>query len=246
MNVGELFRRLSYGEFNDHFIGMEGAGTIEPTHQDKVISHINTALTEIFSKFSHKRDYVKVRLYDGVFRYPLTSDYAVSNTDPLNTNTRFILDSEESPFQNDIIKILGTEVLDDPVTLENEAQSLSLNRRNTQDPQKKIQTLDYRTLYVPDPVDGRVIEIEYQAGHAELTIPADLTEEINIHPVLESALEAHVAYQSFGSMASELHLAKSRILWGRYQQICDRVEMEDLLQETDNSEIDRLRDKGFI
>ena len=241
MNVGDLFERLSFGEFNDHTIGMEGEGDIDPNHQSKVISHANNALTELFSKFTHNKDYVKLRLLEGLQRYRITAANALS-VDPVNG---FIMDTEQEPYTDNLIKILGIKVLDDPETIVNEGMGLSLNRRDIEDTTMRIKTLNYRTLFIEDPVPGRVIEIEYQAKHPKLVTPADLSQEIDIHPVLETALEAHIAYQSFGSMNGEAHLAKSRILWGRYQQICERVDLEDLLQETDNSDYDRLHQKGF-
>lgn len=218
MKVGDFFKKLSYGELSNLAIGKEGEGLIEPDDQNKIISYTNTALTSLYSRFSHKKDYVKLTLDENVNRYNI--EESVSN----------------------LIKILSIKQEDDPNTEINEEKYL---RIQVHPRLGGIKLMSYNEIYVPEPETGVDLTIEYQANHDPLSIPPDSEEIISVAPMLEEALEMRVAARVWGSMAGEAHQLKAQSLMKRYNHLLYLADTEDVLQESENATIDKLRDKGF-
>lgn len=242
MNVGEFFTQLSFGTLSNLSIGMEGVGQIKPEEEDKVVFHINGALKQLYSRLTHNRDYVKFELVDGVQRYQMSSAFAVSNTDAGNTNPRYLKDSAQEPFTDDLVKILSICQEDDETTPENEAAQIGINVNPALG---GVVSLSYDTFFIPNPIAGTILTVEYQTLHPKLSIPADKSEKIFVAPILEDALELKVAARIYASMNGEAHVAKASQLEAAYERIIQTTKDQDLLQETSISGIDRLRAKGF-
>lgn len=216
MRVQDLFERLSFGELSSLSIGMEGAGDIEPSKQDSVIAKINNALTGIYSRFIHQRDFLTVAAETGKRRYQIAPPEGV-------------------------VKILSVVRLDDPTTDRvDERQTMGINSRNSS---AGIQILNHDTFFIQAPRGGEIYEVEYQANHPRLTAPED---EITIMPALEEALQARVAAAIFSGMSGDGHRARSQELMALYEQRCAEAQSEDMAQEGGDDHYDRLRDKGFV
>lgn len=57
MNVGDFFRNLSYGELSNLSMANSGDGTIRAEDQSRVIHYTNQALTRLYVRFAHNRNY---------------------------------------------------------------------------------------------------------------------------------------------------------------------------------------------
>lgn len=216
MKVQDLFERLSFGELSSLSIGMEGAGGIEPSKQDSVIAKINNALTGVYSRFIHQRDFLTVAAEAGKRRYQIAPPEGV-------------------------VKILSVVRLDDPETTRiDERLTMGINSRNSSD---GIQILNHDTFFLSAPKEGDRYEVEYQANHPRLTSPED---DIVVMPALEEALQARVAAAIFSGMGGEGHRARSQELMVLYEQRCAEAQAEDMAQEGGDDHFDRLRDKGFV
>lgn len=232
MRVADLFERLSYGELSNLSIGMEGAGTIAEHDQPKVISFINAALSEIYSKFAHNRHYVKLNVSATRVLYQLRADDPAIET----------LDGD--PFPNDVLKVLAVTREDDPTTLENETLGLKINARNSA---QGVRIMGHDRIRVSAPKQGDVLLVEYRPMHTAVGVGSiDLEEEILIAPPLENALEMNVSARIFSGMNGEGNMVKARELWARFNQACDMVDQEDLVSESETNEFDKLHDRGFV
>lgn len=243
MNVGDFFERLSYGELSGLSIGMEGGGTIDPDSQNRIVSYTKTALTGLYSRFAHNISYVKLELVEGLHDYKLNAIHAVSNEDVNNTDPRYILDSVDDPFTDNVVKVLAIAQLDDPDTVEDESKELRLNVHPSLG---GLKMPSYDKIYVPNPIAGAILNIEYQADHPKLSLPADETEEIYLAPLLHEALEMRVAARVYNAMSGEAHVTRAQLLQRRYEHLCLMAESKDLLQESETSTFDKVRDKGFV
>jgi len=244
MNVGEFFEKLSLGELSNLNIGKEGAGFVSADKESTLITYTNTALKALYSRFAYKKSYVNLELQEDQNIYELNSLYAVTDTTPDNNNTRYIKDTVANPFKDDVIKILAIQQQDDPTTLYvDETQQLSVN---VHPDYGGIKLLSYNRFYVPTPVAGTILKIEYQATHPELSNPMVPSEQIELIPMLHEALEMRVAARVYSSMNGEMNLAKADTLMRRYEHLCLLIEADDLMHETESVGHDKLRDKGFI
>ena len=232
MNVGDLFERLSYGELSNLTIGMEGAGAVSVDGQPRIVGFANKALTLLHSRFTQRIDEAVIEMREGVQRYVLASRFAVSHTTPPHSEA-YLLDTPGDPFEDNVVRILSIEEIglpaDNPDILPVTARAMAHN-----------------TVFVRDPRPGGLLRVEYQANHPRLVLPVDLDQPISLAPVLEEALETRVAAAVYSAMNGEGHRDKARELLMRYEEICQTVEQESLLEETATTGRLWVRDRGFI
>ncbi len=74
MTLQEIFDALAYGELSQISIGGQDAGLINESNYDRILPHINLALTAIYSRFSIKEDRVTFPLQAGGYTYGLQVD----------------------------------------------------------------------------------------------------------------------------------------------------------------------------
>lgn len=238
MNIEEFFTKLSYGELSNLSMGEEGIGIVGPEHRDQLVTYTDSALTAIYSRIAHKRDYVRIQVKEGVNRYKLILANAVSQD-----ANGFILDSAADPFKENVIKVLAITQEDNPLTLKDETKEL---RILVHPALGGIKMLSYNELYIPNPMDDVILSIEFQAQHDPLTLPADMNQPIVLAPMLHEALEMRVSARVYSSMNGEANLAKAQLLQRRYEHLMLLTEQHDLLQESESSSVDKLHDKGFM
>ena len=232
MNVEELFQRLSFGELANLSIGSDGTGEIPLDKQPRIIHFANNALNALYTRFVHRLNYVTVEMQEGIQRYELTAIHAVTNTTPSNTAPRYIIDTVEEPFLNDVVRIVTADWLSPTVEVPGSGL-VPLGDYNGEmvPPDTTIRLVSYNTLFVKNPVAGELIEVQYQARHVKLAIPAVLTEEILLAPSLEEALEKHIAAAVYSSMDGENQMVKARTLREEFEMACQTAKLESLLQE---------------
>lgn len=242
MKVSEFFAALSYGELSNLSIGTEGTGSIKEADQPKVIGHLNNALTQLYSRFAHKIDYVILRPQADLQRYVLDPAYAVSDTDAANTNPRYLIDTEEDAFLGNLIKIRSILQLPNETLHETEPLDLLINGGHACG---TLKTLSWNTLFIETPDTDHDIRLEYQAKHSKLSIPVVLTEEIEVHPLLEEALVVKVASRIFASMLGEENAAKAQRLEAQYEYLSGLVDAKDILQQSSSDAHGKLIARGF-
>lgn len=109
MKLQSIFDHLSAGEFSQLNIFGSGQGVIDDNNIDKVVSHINLGLTDLFSRFELKLSRATIQLQVDQTSYLLTSKNAVNGRGAVTP--MYILDTSINPFQDDVLLI--TRVLTD-------------------------------------------------------------------------------------------------------------------------------------
>lgn len=217
MLLGELFTSLSYGELSNLSMGNDGTGLIASKDRNKLTHYTNQVLVELYTRFTHKVNYVEFTLQADKTEYALQAEYGVEN----------------------LGKILSV-LLIDPVT--SEETDLLIN---DEDATCSVRTLTYDTIHIKDPLDGATMVLECQMLHTPLSIPCNLSEQITLVPILNAALECKVASKVYYSIGGEDALLKAQGLEAQYERICQMVESKDILQNTRTNAATNFTAAGF-
>lgn len=199
MKVSDVFTSLAVGELSTLSLSDADLGTIKFEHHPRFIRYINDALTMIYTKFSHKIDYVNFSMVDGQNTYALQPDL-VSN----------------------VLKIISVQNLDYEF---DEDRYYSINDATAK---HQVRTLQYDTLYFPVVVDGQQISVEYRAKHPTIPNVDYSNVEIQIHPILETALISKVAAAAFTALGGEDALSKAQILMNDFNTTMQLAIQEDM------------------
>lgn len=240
MNVGDLFEELSAGELRNLYMGSEGTGEIKAADRNRVIFFANRALSRLFSRVVGRRMFLELRQVDGRRSYPIRAVHAVSDETELNTAPRFLIDDVEDPFTDRLIKIIAVRTIPtDPDVCD---ENVLLNSTGT----ASARLTSFDTILFPEGVADAGYMLELQMDHPKLSVPALVTEQIAIPPMLSEALQIKIAAGIYGSMNGTENLNKSVLLESQFEALVRTMVDEDLLQSTSADDGDRLHANGFV
>ena len=231
MLLKELYSRLALGELSQHTLGQ--SGSIKESDYPKIINHLNTGLTNIYSYFPIREREVVIQQFDHITEYRLNSIHALTNPD-LEAE-KYIMDSDASPFLDDVLRIEAayTEI-GERIPLNDENQQLSWY------------TPAWDTIQIPYPDNENASFIMYRAKHPEIPIDADPDTEIFLPPCLEEALQAYIASRCFVALGNAASAGLATYYGSRYDQQIVHVERHNLLQSGDSDSNVKLTQKGFV
>ena len=231
----DLFDQLAYGELAK--ISLGGDPTIGILEKDyaNIISHINLGLTELYKRFPLKKDEIAIQLEDDMQTYMLHSDYALSNTASAKP-VKYLIDSEESPFTDTVLKI--EQVIDEDggvLYLDDINQTWS------------VYSPSYNTIQVPYASSELAVTVTYRADHER--IPA-IGVDVNTYdvPIPLSHLEPLLYY-----IASRIHttlptldgISKGNDYLAKFEAACKKIEDLSLTNKANPSN-HKLHNRGFV
>lgn len=231
MQLGDLFANLSYGSLSNLAIGGEGSGVIPAQHEPRLVSLTNQALKLLSGKFLMCEKEVIIRAIEGRAIYPLEYEFAESNT--AATGDKFIVDTVEQPFMEDVVTVL--EIYDEL------NQEMAIN--DASDPWSLF-TPSTTTLQIPFQNNGDFYYVLYQALHPKL-VTGDLTQELKVPPALQPALQAHVGYQIFSGMNGPEHAQKAGELITLFDTLCAETEAKNLVRTSTSRSTCKFSTRGF-
>ena len=218
MYLSEIFEHLSYGELSQLFLGDSLQGSIQESQYGKIASFVNIGLVDLYKKFALREKEVIIQQYDTLNYYVLVDDYAVSNVASM-ASPKFILDSVEKPFINDVLQIQyvkDADGLDIPLN--------SLNQTNS------IFTPEETVLHIPEPVNETLITVTYRVYPAKIALdninPFAVT--IDLPEFLLPALLSYVGYRAHIALPDG-EASKALSYYGKYRKICEEVELLGLI-----------------
>lgn len=158
MTLKEIFDQLSYGELSQISMGGSGNTGINKSNWERVLASVNLGLTELHKRFLLREGRIDILLQTGKTTYMMDKKYAVANRESVGV-VKYLQDSFEEPFQNDLLKI--ERVYDE---LGNE---LGLNQGGDQDSllRTSCRTPSYNTLVLPPELKGSKVTVVYRANH---------------------------------------------------------------------------------
>lgn len=234
MDLEELFTNLSYGVLSGMQIGGEGTGVIPVQHRPKLVSYTNKSLVGLYSRFMLLEKELILRQITGRDTYFFEKIYADQDG---TVGIKYIEDTVEAPFEEDLIKIL--QIYD---------QDMNVMRVNDPGHEGSLFTPDHKSLLVPQAMTGNYLHILYQAKHPKLVVapPVGTSQQILLPTVLQAALEHHIAYQVFSPSTGQEQTAKSMEHYQTYNALCLEVEAKDLATTSLVQTHSKLEDRGFV
>lgn len=203
MLVEDILKDLQYGELATHGMFMENTLSVE--NREKLIYHLNIALTALYTRFPLLTRELTVIQLAGRTLYPLESKYAV--TDKVNVGyDKFILDNLDYPYNDDLIKVIS--VYDE---IGNEV------RINDSMACPVIFTPAANVLEIPQVTDTNALFVIYQAKHPKVNTAGDiLSLPINFKP----ALLSYIAHRVYSGGTAQEHVTKANEMLQKYELFC--------------------------
>lgn len=235
MLLQDLFNNLALGELSK-FSFAEG-GLIKDEAAPQLVSAINQSLLDLHTRFQLINKELHILCLAHKTIYPLRSKYA--STSPVTDVFKYILDTHDYPFEDDLIQILS-------VTDE------FGNRTSINDPgvSGSIFIPRFDTIQVLEPRNDKMLSVIYQARHPKIhsdTSNPDFNfQEIVIHPALQEALLLRTAYRILSPMDRKEQLTKVALLDQKYELLCVEAEHKLLLNNTSSMTTWKLESRGFI
>jgi len=226
MRLLDLFDQLTAGELSQLSMGGSDTVGIQECDYSKIIPHINLGLTELHKRFPLKVREVMVQQYDHIQKYTIHTDYAETNTDPENTNIRYVVDSVYEPFLNDILKI---------ETIYNEDGQELYSNDNTE--YWSVHVIGHNVVQVPYPDSANALSIVYRANHPRIDLSGLTPSEIEVdipHTLLEPLL-LYVASRVYSNLNSDGQVIEGNTYSAKFEASCKMIEELNLISKDNRS-----------
>lgn len=252
MKLSYVFEQLTHGELAMLAIGGGEAGIIEEKNFRHVGNHVWLGLTALYKRFNLKGGELTLQLEPGRYLYPLKSRYAVNDDTSLELS-RFILDTPDAPFLEDVLKVSSVKAVTSKVELAlNDFSDMYPVTTPTLDSIRVAnEIVDAQTMVVadfPDWLKTDKLLVEYSANHPNFVprvgyYDPELT-EIELPMSHLQALLYFVASRAHNpiGMGQEFNAGNN---WAqRFEQECQRLETDGIEIDT-SSQGSRARRNGW-
>ena len=249
----------------------EGTGTysIADKHIPGIVGHINSGLTDLFSKFELKIKEIIITTHPAITNYELSCSFAKSNPD--RVIFKYINDNVNDPFLDDIIKIKYivneySEVMPynditnaaSILTLSYNTIKINNNQNNAKysvvytAKHKKIE--GYKTLtgttggegyvYKYADADGKPVDKSAE-GAVKTSIAYDGTQPIEIHPSLVEPLRLYVKSKVIASRDGSDISSSVQILQTYNLMLTELLNSGIIKLDIDSGDT-KFEDRGFV
>jgi hypothetical protein len=234
MKLQDIFDQLTYGELSQISLGGndENYG-IHAENYERIVPHLNMGLADLHKRFPLKTATVVIEQHVEISTYYLDLKYAVSNA--FSSETKYLIDTEELPFEENIIRI--EQIIDEA------GCEIKLN-----DPldSNSIVMPSYNALMVPFPNDDVTINVRYRANHRKIQLvgldPEE--EEIELPLAYLQPLLMFIAGRILAGRPSLDGSNEGASMIARYEQECFRLEQLNIIHKAD-PENDRIMRGGW-
>jgi hypothetical protein len=220
MFLTEIFDQLTYGELGQINIGGATMGEIVSNNYPAMVSHLNTGLTRIHTRFDLKEGEVIIQQYEEITDYILRPKYTMSTGTAPN---KYIVDSVALPFADDILKI--------EQAFDEEGKEIALNRPGDD---FSYFTPGFDTLQIPEPNNSNATSVIYRARHAKIS-SVDIDPDTTLIDIPEAFMEPIVYFMAsrvFSSRGSTEFGNESAMHFARYDAACVALETYGAINKT--------------
>lgn len=238
---------------NGPLAGMSIATKPDINSQVRLSNLVNSGLRDLYTRYVLWTRVLVIRGIEGRTIYPLDEMRGESWRDAQNAvpaNDQYIVDTIDSPFYNDVVKILKAYGPPEPDDEEEKPVEYDINNYDLYLTNKKIKRKSVfvpidGVIQIPDVKTGDLFSFLYQARHP-LVDHCNLNQRVVLPLALYEALEAWVASKVFGSMNGAEHRDRGRELKSEYEMVCQRVVDKDLAMTSLPAHNVKSEERGFI
>lgn len=217
MRLNELLQDMALGELQGSPVVETGGYIVTPQHMPKVIQAINQALDYFFSMFPLKESQVIIEFIPEMYRYYIDGEFAMSND---SARYKYVMDSKENPFEDDLLKILEVRTLQGSQVYINDSfanLSVMVPEYNCIVPSKELRKYE------------RVV-VRYKAKHKRIPLnePMDSRWLINIPAMYSGALQAYIASNIYNSLGGGEYAELGQFYYGKFKTIVEELQAQGL------------------
>lgn len=248
MKLQEVFDQLTHGELSQLSIGGNETGVIAPSSYNRLVPHVNLALTALYKRFPLKEGRLNLELQAGRTTYPINSRYAVTSKTSREA-VRYIKDTVSEPFLDDIHKIervytsAGHEF-----GLNDEADFYGMHTPSATVLRVHPDVVS-KAISLPDELKTSTLEVVYRANHKLIVADgADLEPESIELELPYSHLEPLLFYiasrvHTPTGMTNETNMGNT--YFAKYEASCQQIEALNLRVDQ-GSQNTRLQSNGWV
>ena len=226
MLLEQIIDTIKYGELSNI--------SVESEEVPKIINFINLGLIQLYSKFPIVEKQVVIQQYNQISLYVLDYRFARSNINSLMPH-RYILDTPEDPFMDDVMFITGV--------CDEWGRPVSLN--DDHDPHSYF-LVSHNTVQIPNANEHNSTFIIYRAKPKRIrTKEYNMMEEVILPEYLLEALSAYVGFKAMQSMTSEEGSALSDKFLDRYNTLVNEVQQNNLMNSNVSPTNIKLGFRGY-
>lgn len=249
MKLSRIFDQLAVGEFSKLTLDEEAEeGQITEKVWPKLVPHINLALTDLHRRFYLKEGTVKIELMHPRRLYPLVYAHAESNPRE-NGEDRFILDTVDDKFKEDVMKIEKV-ILDSGWEMPLNDASKRYNFINTSMNVLKVPLeIVQGGMSIREELRTKHVTIIYRANHPEIKIPVGYFDpsrtEVDLPDTHLMALCYYVSSRVFNpvGMQGDFHAGNS--YFAKFENECRRLEDSGMSLDRDN-DVSLFYQRGWV
>jgi len=235
MLLSDLFDQLAVGELSQLSLsGIDSIG-IQECNYIKIVPHIQLALTELYKRFSLKKEEVFIQQYEHIQTYYLHSKYAESNTESTEIY-KYIKDSQFQPFLDNVISIYSVHSeVGEELYLNDESQVWN------------VQTPSYNSILMPSPEKENALSVIYIADHPKIPIIGldPYSTEVNIPPGLLEPLLFYIASRVYTNLNSDGSTNEGNNFMIKFEASCRKIKELNLVPKNQTTNM-KLVNNGWV
>lgn len=204
MKLQELFNELAIGELSN--LAFARTGSIDLAAHAKVVTAINVALNDIFSRIPLAEKEVLVETLDWKSIYFIRKEHARMDNTP--GFLKYIIDTPANPFMGDLVKVLGvTNEVGDPLPMNDAEQWAS------------VFLPAFDTVQFNHPGAKQIFSVQYQALHPKLVATGEnyLDQVLRVPIVLMDMVKLKTASTLLAPIGGQNETAKAQALDAKYE-----------------------------
>lgn len=232
MKLNELLQDLAVSELSS--MAFAKTGVIDTTAHVKVITAINVALNDIFSRVPLAEREVIVQTLDWKSLYYIRKEHSI--LDPTPGFHKYIIDTPADRFTGDLVKVLGvTNEVGDPLPVNDAEQWASVF----------LPTFD--SVQFNHPGANQVFSVQYQALHPKLVTSGSdyLNQEIRVPAVLMDMVRLKTASTLLAPMGGQTETLKAQSLEANYEARHTSLVFKNEIGDTGINTNVKLMRRGF-
>lgn len=219
MKVSDFFQNIALGELNGSNMTELSGFEILEAKLPIVINSLNQGLDFLFTRFDLKESQVVIQLKEGITRYYIDSDYALSNQNL--SLPKYLLDSVDNPYPDDLLQVL--QVFDE------NGNELCVNDEYAQ---YGVFTPEYNCIQVSENVlqSAEYLVVIYRAKHSKIPLDTPRNSKINLNiPVsFNTALQTYVASLVYMNQGGQEYLSIGNALYAKAMTLLEEADKQGI------------------